>query len=365
MHVYEALQEKLNTNPLGAPKRAEFLEILRTLFTPEEAELALHLPFTPQRVSRIAAAVGRPEEEVTRLCEQMADKTLVYAYEARGEKLYMLFPTAPGLFEFPFMKHAASPGSLPSINFEHLAQLWWQYYENGWGLEMGNSPTPAARVIPVQQAIPTTLHVMPYEEAAHYVQTSKYVAISACPCRLTQKKCDKPVDVCMVLGYGAKYLAERGAARLVTAEEAMQTLQRAEEAGLVHCATNTRDKVDYICNCCPCCCGILGVATRLKGAVSRPESNFYSTIQADNCTACGVCVDRCPMGAITVDEVAVVDQALCIGCGLCVSGCDFAAAILVRKANSVEPPADIRELMGILAVEKGRAEAFMQNLAAT
>jgi Fe-S-cluster-containing hydrogenase component 2 len=63
--------------------------------------------------------------------------------------------------------------------------------------------------------------------------------------------------------------------------------------------------------------------------------------------------------------VAVVDQALCIGCGLCVSGCDFEAVILVRKANSVEPPADIRELMGILAVEKGRAEAFMQNLAAT
>jgi len=59
--VYEALQEKLNTNPLGAPKRAEFLEILRLLFTPEEAELATHLPFTPQRAREIAAAFAQPE----------------------------------------------------------------------------------------------------------------------------------------------------------------------------------------------------------------------------------------------------------------------------------------------------------------
>lgn len=365
MDVYEALQEKLNTHPLGAPKREEFLEILHMLFAPEEAELALHLPFAPQHVSEIATALGRPEEEVTRLCEQMADKTLLYAYETYGKQVYMLFPTAPGLYEFPFMKNAISPGSLPGIDFEHLAQLWCRYHENGWGLEMANSPTPAARVIPVQQAVPTTLHVFPYEEAAHYIQTSKYVGISICPCRVTQKKCDKPTDVCMPLGYSAKYLAERGAARLATPEEALKTLQRAEEAGLVHCASNTRDRVDYICNCCPCCCNILGVVTRLKGAVSRPESNFYSTIQAEACTGCGVCIDRCPVEAITLDDVAVVDQALCIGCGLCVSGCDFEAADLVRKTDSVEPPANVRELMSTMATEKGRAEGFMANLVAS
>jgi electron transport complex protein RnfB len=365
MDVYEALQEKLNTHPLGAPKREEFLEILRLLFAPEEAELALHLPFAPQRVDEIAAALGRPEEEVAGLCEQMADKTLLYAYEAQGKQLYMLLPTAPGLFEFPFMKNATSPGSLPGIDFERLARLWWQYHAHGWGLEMMSAATPAARVIPVQQAIPTTLQVFAYEEAAHYIQTSKYVGITECACRVTQKKCDNPTDVCMLLGYGAKYLAERGAARLVTPEEALQTLQRAEEAGLVHCATNTRDRVDYICNCCPCCCNILGAITRLEGAVSRPESNFYSTIQPEACTGCGVCVDRCPVEAITLDDVAVVDRARCIGCGLCVSGCDFEAAVLVRKADSAEPPANTRELMGRMAVEKGRAEGFAANLVAS
>ncbi len=364
MDIYEALQEKLNTHPFGAPRRDEFLEILRILFTPEEAELALHLPFSPQRASEIARALGRPEEEIVALCERMADKTLVYAYEVRGQSLYMLFPTAPGLFEFPIMKASFSPGSLPEIDLERLGKLWHAYHDSGWGLEMGNSPTPGARVIPVQQAIPSTLQVFPYEEAAHYIKTSKFIGLSDCPCRVTAKKCDAPIDVCLPLGYGAKFLAERGAARLITVEEGLHVLQRAEDAGLVHCASNTRDRVDYICNCCPCCCGILGTITRLKGAVSRPESNFVAAVRADECTACGVCATRCPMEAITVEEVAVVDQALCIGCGLCVSGCDFDAAYLLRKPQSVEPPAGVVELFAAMALEKGRMEDFQHNLTA-
>lgn len=365
MDIYEALQEKLNSHAIGAPKREEFLEILRMLFTPEEAELAIHLPFLPQRASEIAAALNRPLDEVIRLCEQMAHKTLLYAYESRGEPLYMLFPTAPGLFEFPIMKNSVSPGSIPGVDFERLGHLWFQYHENGWGLETAGSATPAARVIPVGQAIPATLQVFPYEEAAHYIRTSKYVGLSICPCRTSQKKCDKPTDVCLPLDFGAKFLADRGAARLITVEEGLEVLRRSEEAGLVHCASNTRDKLEYICNCCPCCCGILGAVTRLQGAVSRPESNFFAAIREEECTACGVCAERCPVKAITVDEVATVDQQRCIGCGLCASGCAFEAAYLVRKEHSVEPPAGIRELMGQIAAEKGRAECFMANLIAS
>lgn len=365
MDVYEALQEKLNTHAMGAPKRDEFLEILRILFTPEEAELAAHLPFTPQKVTDIAEALGRPVDKVEQLCEQMADKTLLYSYDARGVKMYMLFPSAPGLFEFPIMKNAVSPGSIPDVDFGRLGKLWWRYHDHGWGLEMGNSPTAPARVIPVQQSITADLKVFVYEEVASFVKNAKYVAVSECPCRVSQKKCDAPTDVCMVFGYGAKFLAERGAARLVSTEEAMATLKRAEDAGLVHCASNTRDKVEYICNCCPCCCGILGVITRMTGAVSKPQSNFYSTVVADACTVCGICVDRCPTKAITLGDVAVIDIDKCIGCGLCVSGCGFDAMALVRKANSVEPPADNKELYMALAVEKGRAEGFVAGLVAS
>lgn len=365
MDVYEALQEKLNEHAMGAPKREEFLEILRILFTPEEAELAVHLPFTPQRAREIAATLGRPLDEVIRLCDQMAAKAILYSLDVRGNKLYMLFPTAPGLFEFPFMKNAVSPGSIPNVDFGQLGKLWWKYHKDGWGLEMSNSPTAAARVIPVQQSITPDLQVFAYEEVATFVKNARYVAVSECPCRTTQKNCDAPTDVCMAFDFGAKFLTAQGAARMVTTEEALATLKRAEDAGLVHCASNTRDTVEYICNCCPCCCGILGVITRLTGAISKPQSNFYSTVIADACTVCGICVDRCPTKAITLGDVAVIDTDKCIGCGLCVSGCGFDAMALVRKADSVEPPVDNRELYATLAMEKGRAEGFLANLVAS
>jgi electron transport complex protein RnfB len=82
MDVYEQLRAKLATHPMGAPDRKEILEILRILFTPEEAAMALHLAFKPSRDSGIARKAGLPVEDVVQCCEAMADKGLVYAYEA-------------------------------------------------------------------------------------------------------------------------------------------------------------------------------------------------------------------------------------------------------------------------------------------
>ena len=42
---------------------------------------------------------------------------------------------------------------------------------------------------------------------------------------------------------------------------------------------------------------------------------------ADNCVACGACVDACPNGAITVDDIAVIDASKCTDCGACIDAC--------------------------------------------
>ena len=54
------------------------------------------------------------------------------------------------------------------------------------------------------------------------------------------------------------------------------------------------------------------------------------------CTGCGVCVDVCPFGAITVEnEFARIDIAKCNLCGACVDACDFDAIEVIEKKTRV------------------------------
>ncbi|MBL7209090.1 MAG: 4Fe-4S binding protein [Dehalococcoidia bacterium] len=358
MDTYNELQQKLNTHPAGAPDRPEFLEILRMLFTPEEAELAVQLAFRPKRVDDIAQKAGLSADEAASLCEGLADKGLVFCRTRDGDKAYALQPLVPGIFEMPFMgrKHI-------DVDFSRLGELWEQYYDNGQGQELHSSKTSFLRVLPVRKAIPSAINVLPFEEVSNYIDKADHISVADCACRVAEKRCNNPIEVCFAFDDGARFLVERKLARFVTKEEALKILQECEDIGLVHCTSNTSDRLMLLCNCCPCCCHALGAITRIKDTVSHPVSNFYASVNVDDCNACGVCEDRCPAEAIAVDDVAAINVSLCIGCGLCASACPTDAIALNRRDESIEPPANIRELYLKMAEEKGRVEAFMGNLA--
>lgn len=44
-------------------------------------------------------------------------------------------------------------------------------------------------------------------------------------------------------------------------------------------------------------------------------------IDKEKCTACGTCAEVCPVEAIKVNDVAVVNDEECLECGACVSEC--------------------------------------------
>jgi formate hydrogenlyase subunit 6/NADH:ubiquinone oxidoreductase subunit I len=354
---YEELRQILHKHPTGAPKSLAFDEILRVLFTPEEVEVALGLGFTPRTVERVAEITGVPHDEVSQRCEAMADKGIVFSREKRGEMGYALLPTLPGLFEFPFMT-----GGGTSMH-DRLAELWEEYHREGMGNEFAGSETPLARVIPIQETIPTSIEVLPYEEISEVLGRAETFGLAQCACRVSVAGCDQPRDVCLIFDSTAEYLIGRGFAERITRERAEKALRRSEEEGLVHTTNNSQDRLTFLCNCCPCCCTVLRGLTQLEIPNAFAKSRWRAKVDVNQCIGCGVCEDeRCPVEAIAViDVVAEVDPSRCIGCGLCVTGCEDEAVKMVFRGEEVaEPPATVAEMGRTIAAEKGKLESFLE-----
>ncbi|MDY0293778.1 MAG: 4Fe-4S binding protein [Candidatus Methanomethylophilaceae archaeon] len=50
-------------------------------------------------------------------------------------------------------------------------------------------------------------------------------------------------------------------------------------------------------------------------------------VKGDLCTACGACADVCPSDAITIGDIAVIDDGKCVECGACVDECPTGAMV--------------------------------------
>jgi electron transport complex protein RnfB len=101
--IYQTLAKHLDNLPGGFPPSDTGVEfrILKRLFTPEEAEFALHLTLIPEESRVVARRAKISTQEASQRCETMARKGLIYRIDAQGSQpMYMLCQYAIGIWEF-------------------------------------------------------------------------------------------------------------------------------------------------------------------------------------------------------------------------------------------------------------------------
>jgi len=365
--TYCKIAENVDAGPLTAPKAdgdfsKAFIEFLKLLYTPEEAELVQHLKMGAKSMMSaddIAGITGKSAAEVTDLLEPLARKGSVMGFGGN----YGL-PLMPLLLNHHQVTKELGPDDVEAAQLYQqffIKEGFYKYYESS---EKG---TQVMRVIPVQRAVRSGQKILETEEAHEIIDAVSNLSLVPCPCRTrTEKlgirecKSDTPVGFCIMMETSALYFQSIGVGRKVTAEEAKKYFDEMQELGLVGTTENFEEAGHaVICLCCACCCSQLRGRTRWDNPQAVAPSNFIAESSAD-CLMCAKCVDRCFFGAITLDErqlKSVVDAEKCMGCGVCTITCDQ-EALRLKRVEQERPFPTAGKLFRTIAAEnrEGRGQ---------
>jgi len=320
--IYKSLCRKMNLE--GSES---LFKMWRLLLNESEARAADTLPATAADVS---AALGMSVGEAEAALESLFKKGAAFKSRKGDTVIYRLARNIIQLHDATLLWDGAG---------EEFFSLWKDVMDSDFTAVMRNvpdgSPTGSfMRVIPVDVSLSPESAVLPYEECLKLIENSSALAVVKCPCRLSQQNCDAPLETCIQLNRGAEYVLERGHGREITRDEAVDILRISEAAGLVH-MTENRDYGNAICNCCSCCCEMFRLVQGSGKKWILSPSRYVAEVTDCLCTACEMCVEVCPVEALSVDDIARVDGELCIGCGLCATKCPE-GAITLREVRGVD-----------------------------
>jgi Fe-S-cluster-containing hydrogenase component 2 len=352
--VYRRLQKHIDDMPIPYPTTPSGVElsILRRLFTPEEAEVALGLSAVPEPVEKIRHRVpGRTDEELERILDRMVEKGAIFGgppLARGGKKRFSRAPLAIGMYE-------AQVDRLT----KDLQQDFEQYAREGFAAVLVTGKTKQMRTIPVNARFVPDRLVGRYDDARRLVEEGAGPwAARNCVCRqgkdLLGEPCRQTTSrrVCLMIGPAAQTSVASGDCQALTREETFALLDQAEREGMVLQPSNARDPV-FICFCCGCCCGMLMAAKQFPRPAEYLQSNYHAVVDSDLCSECGTCHERCPMEALAAgDGATAVDLDRCIGCGVCVPACPKGGVKLRAKAQETVPPKDLRALYGKIMTER-------------
>ena len=300
--TYRKLGKKIDNLTCRAPWNETFHSIVKELYTPEEADVVVRMPYTLSSIERISRVTKIEKARLTSILEKLCKKGLVTDLfnEQDGQYYYMPSPMAIGIFEFTMMRRG------DDLNTREWARLFHEYFHTGALYEPNYShgeQISVVRVIPVEETVTPSDQVefFDYEKASALIDNAQKFAIAFCACRnekshIGHKECDVPLETCSLFNQGAQWGIRNNMAREVSKDEMLDNFARSNELGLVFCAYNTKNPFS-VCHCCSCCCEALAGVSKFGFNNSITTSTFMAKVDEDLCTGCGTCVDVCPVNA--------------------------------------------------------------------
>lgn len=366
---YDRLVERLNRFPQGAPPSATLYKILKILVSEREAELISLLPIKSFGVAEAARRWKMSDAEARRVLDKLAGRALLVDVERDDEVAYTLPPPMAGFFEFSLMRLRGD------IDQKILSELFYQYLnieedfikslfidgETQLGRIFVNEPVVSAE---------NALLVLDYERSTEVIKSASHIGVGLCYCRHKmehlRKSCRASMDICMTFNSSAESLIRSGYARAVDASECLDLLAQAYEQNLVQFGENVQQRVNFICNCCSCCCEAL-IAARKYGILQPVHTtNFLPLVDQSSCSGCARCVEVCPVDALALvsahdparpqRHLAHIRQDICLGCGVCVRVCAKKSLTLKPRQQRVFTPVDSVHRVVVMAIERGKLQ---------
>lgn len=351
--VYQDLAEKLDHLPQGFPSTESGIElrILKKIFSPAEAAIALKLQPLPETAEAIAKRLDMPVKKTSTILDAMARKGQIGCRKMGGEQVYMFAAFIPGIYEFQVYRLDKELADMVEEYLPHVMKV------------VGGYEPGVARTVPVKKQIDPGIHLEKYEDIRELIENAQSFNLKDCICqkerRITGHHCSHTLERCLYISneeQAFEHFLLGG--RIISRAEALQVLENAEREGLVHNAfLNTKHGHAAICNCCSCCCAAIRSTKELGGPTAVARSNFVAVIDPETCDACGVCMEnRCPMDAIAEkDGLYGVVRDTCIGCGVCTVTCPTDSIALIKRPSSeqTQPPDTVVEWMVARAANRG------------
>ena len=350
--LYIRLARHLENLIMGYPYTEELLDLLKEMFNPTEARVALAIPneLEPLRVTRVKDIVARaelPAPEVTQALKSMAARNMLFtAPTGDGTRGYALLQVGYGLPQTFFWKGKQDDTT------KRMAKLVLKYFTVPTTHKIyGGVRTKSFKYSPASSSIEIPMQgVMPNEQIGPIVEAATQIAVAHCPCRMSAKilgrtDCPHSLEVCVKYDEMAEFVIDRGLAREISKDEAHQIMQNSEKEGLVHMVDNAQGQIKHTCNCCGHYCWNVGILRRRKIPRDQLMAVYFTrATELDECIGCGACAEICPVDAVQmVDDKPRVDTDWCIGCGVCAVQCP-ANVISIRRRIEHQAPQDVAQL---------------------